>query len=171
MSDRNGPSSDDSAVDSAVDVLCVSAALQRVALPLESVREVLPAAAVTPLPHAPEVIHGLMNLRGEPLPVLSLRARLGLPRRPIEPDDHFVVCRVGKRDVGVWVDRADELLRLDDIRAASPDGSGSVSHVAGAAMLEDGCLLVSDVQSFLTPVEHERLELALASSTGVGGDD
>lgn len=141
---------------------------QRVAFYLSDVEEVLPAAETAHLPHAPDVIRGLLNVRGAQLPVLDLRARLGLPSRPADPDDHVVVSRVGQRSVGIWVDRADEVRRLDLTDLAPLAAHASARHVAGAAMLDDGVLLVSDVETFLDAYESDLLEQALAAANEVG---
>lgn len=148
-------------------MLTVAVDGQRVAFYLSDVTEVLPAAETAHLPHAPSVVRGLLNLRGEPLPVMDLRARLGLPTRPVDPDDHVVVCRIGGRAVGVWVDRADDVSSLDT-DALVPMPEDAARHVAGAAMLEDGVLLVTDVESFLDAEETVLLDQALAAATEVG---
>lgn len=155
--------------DTFVDVLVASVDAQQVAFHLTDVDEVLPAAEAAPLPHAPEVIRGLLNLRGEPLPLLDLRTRLGLPGREAHPDDHVLVCRVAGRRIGVWVDRADDVRRLEDGEVRSvPDSTAR--HFAGAAMVEDGVLLVSDVASFLSLEEAADLEQALVPLSEAGTD-
>lgn len=151
-----------SAGPSPVDVICVLLNGCRLGFLLPDVREVLPAMESTPLPHAPGVVHGLAIVRGEPLPVLDLRARLGMSTRPLHPDDHVVVCRVGGRDVGVWVDRADDIVSVDAGDIASLPATAPNRHVKGAVMLDDGLLLVTDVESFLDVNEAVQLEAALS---------
>lgn len=147
------------------DVLCVRLDGRRLGFRLKDVREVLPVADTTPLPHAPDVLLGLLNLRGQPVPVLDLRARLGLPLRSLHPDDHVVLCQVGERDVGVWVDRADDILHLDPEDVVPVRDAGPHRHVKGAVMLSDGLMLVTDVDSFLDARESAQLESALAAMT------
>lgn len=135
---------------------------QRVAFPLDHVDEVLPAMETTRLAHAPEVVRGVVNLRGEPLAVLDLRARLGMPRRAPHPGDHVLVCRVRGRRVGVWVDGAQDVDALRRVVAAPLPAGSPARHVAGLALLEEGLLLVCDVDSFLSPDELGRLDAAMA---------
>lgn len=135
---------------------------QRVAFPLRHVHEVLPAAETTRLAHAPAVVRGVLNLRGEPLPVLDLRTRLGLPGRDAELDDHVLVCRVRDRRVGVWVDRAQDVDTLCGSSLAPLPADSPTRHLAGVALLDDGLLLVSDVDSFLSADEVVGLDAALA---------
>jgi purine-binding chemotaxis protein CheW len=153
---------------STVEILTVHVDDQQVAFHLSDVAEVLPAAATAHLPHAPDVIRGLLNLRGRQLPVIDLRARLGLPSRPADPDDHVVVSRVGQRGIGIWVDRAVEVRRLDLTDLAPLAAHATGRHVCGAAMLDDGVLLVSDVETFLDAQESDLLDRALAAANEVG---
>lgn len=145
-----------------LEVLLVSLGDARLALPLLAVVEVLPGLALSPLPKAPAVVAGVANLRGEPLPVVDLRARLGRPTRAMHPDDHVVVCLVGSRRVGIWVDQASDLDRVDADSLVSVDRVAEAGHVQGLAALPDGLLVVCDVRSFLDADEALALDSALA---------
>jgi purine-binding chemotaxis protein CheW len=48
-------------------------------VPIDDVREILQVARMTPLPRTPDIVRGVMNLRGAVVPVIDLAARLGLP--------------------------------------------------------------------------------------------
>jgi purine-binding chemotaxis protein CheW len=134
----------------------------RLGLPLEDVVEVLPAMAHSPLPTAPPVILGVVNRRGEALPLLDLRTRLGGTPRAPHPDDHVVVCRVADRLVGVWLDHVDELAEITADELVDVDEVGDAEHVQGVALLSDGTVLVCDLRSFLSADEALRLDGALA---------
>lgn len=151
----------------AVRVLVVTLGDVRVAFRLEDVHEVLPAAEAAALADAPPVVKGLLNLRGDLLPILDLRVRIGLPTCPADPENHVLVCRVGGRAVGVWVDRAEDVREIDGADIAPLDGPDTGRHFEGAAMVADGVLLVSDVESFLSAGETQRLEEALAGRAEV----
>ena len=80
-------------------------------IPLRDVSEVVRAVSVAPLPKAPPIIEGVINLRGTIIPVLDIRARFKLPPKGIGPSDHLVVARAKDRVVAVRVDRALEIGR------------------------------------------------------------
>jgi purine-binding chemotaxis protein CheW len=140
---------------------------QRYGLPSADVRELVRAARLTPLPRAPDVVEGLLNLRGELLPVLDLRRRFRLPARPLSPMDHFIVARAGPRTVVLRVDRAEGMLNLEagtwDETAGELPGVG---YVAGAVKLEEGLVLVHDLRTFLSEAEALALDTALAAPPG-----
>ncbi|ADO68679.1 chemotaxis protein CheW [Stigmatella aurantiaca] len=140
---------------------------QRYALPSADVRELARAVSLTPLPHAPDVVEGLLNLRGKLLPVLDLRRRFRLPPRPLSPSDHFIIARAGPRDVGLRVDRAEGLLSLEPgTLDETPRELPGVGYVAGAVKLPDGLVLVHDLRTFLSEAESLALASALTAVPG-----
>src|SRR4051794_17371746 len=86
---------------------------QRYGLPAADVQELLRAVAVVPLPRAPVVVKGVINLRGRVVPVFDIRSRFRLPPRDVAPADHLVVAQAGPRLVALHVDRAIDLVHLD----------------------------------------------------------
>lgn len=145
------------------EVLLFTLEGQRYALRATDVRELVRAARLTPLPRAPDVVEGLLNLRGELLPVLDLRRRFRLPPRPLSPADHFIVARAGARRVVLRVDRAEGLLALEPgVLDTTPRELPGVGYVAGALKLPDGLVLVHELATFLSEAESLALDAALA---------
>ncbi|SEU37697.1 chemotaxis protein CheW [Stigmatella erecta] len=137
---------------------------QRYALPSMDVRELVRAVSLTPLPRAPDVVEGLLNLRGQLLPVLDLRRRFRLPPRPLSPADHFIIARAGPREVGLRVDRAEGLLTLaPGALDEAPSTLPGVGYVAGAVKLPEGLVLVHDLKTFLSEAEALALDTALTA--------
>lgn len=137
---------------------------QRYGLPAPDVRELVRAARLTPLPRAPAVVEGLLDLRGELLPVLDLRLRFRHPPRALSPMDHFVVASAGSRSVVLRVDRAEGLRVLSpDEWDATPRQLPGVGYVAGAVKLKDGLVLVHDLRTFLSEAEALELDAAMAA--------
>lgn len=159
------------APSSSHQLLVVEAAGHRCGLPTAAVVEIHPAVQLVPLPDAPDVVAGLVNRRGQALPVLDLRRRLGLPTRPTELDDRLVVLRLPDRDVALQVDTAVDVLAVD---AAALDeavaATAEATRTHGVAVLADGLLVVLDLSTFLTPTEVLQLEDALeqAGKAAVG---
>jgi purine-binding chemotaxis protein CheW len=144
------------------EVLLFTLEGQRYALPLEDVRELVRAVRLTPLPRAPAVVEGLLDLRGELLPVLDLRRRFRLPARRLSPSDHLIVAQAGPRNLALRVDRAEGLLALEPGQLdASPRELPGVGYVAGALKLTDGLVLLHDLRTFLSEAEALELEEAL----------
>lgn len=150
--------------DALREILLFEVHEQRYGLAVADVREVLRAVALTPLPRAPTVIEGIINLRGAIVPVLDLRRRFQLPLRPIEPDDQLIVALAGRRVVALRVDRA---LGLGVIEASAVDRAEAVlpgvDYVAQVARFPDGLVFIHDLATFLSATEAEALATALAA--------
>jgi purine-binding chemotaxis protein CheW len=124
---------------------------ERYALPLATVDRIVRAVAVTPLPRAPAVVTGAIDVAGQVIPVLSLRHRFGLPERPITPDDHFILARAGQRTVALTMDQAlgvieharGDIVPVDSI-------TPHLQHVRGVLQLPDGLVIIQDLERFLS---------------------
>lgn len=135
--------------------------------PAAAVREVVRMVAVTPLPEAPPLVEGVVDLRGELVPVLALRARLGLPPREPSPEEHLVFLHRDRRDtVACRVDRAQDLVTVDETALTAPTGLAAAARgIAGVAATADGLIVVHDVDAFLSEAESLALADALAART------
>lgn len=150
-----------------MQVLLVVAAGQWCGLPVATVREVTRAVRQTALPGAPPVIEGVIDYRGQVVPVLDLRARLDLPCRPVEPSDFLVITTVGDRVMAIRTDQVLGLARVDvGALDVLPNVVARGRSVAGAARLSDGLVLIHDPALFLSEVEAEALAEALEPSVG-----
>jgi len=153
-----------SAPDDVREVLVFEVAGQAYGLPTADVRELVRAVAITPLPNAPPAIEGVVDVRGQVLPVLDVRARFGLPARALDPSDHFIVATAGARGVILRVDRASHLALVDQSAVQAPDTLGaSATYVAGVARIEGGLVLIHDLATFLSAAETAALDTAMGA--------
>jgi purine-binding chemotaxis protein CheW len=146
------------------EVLVFEVGGQTFGLPTKDVRELVRAVAITPLPQAPSVIEGVVDVRGSILPVLDVRARFRLPAKALDPSDHFIVASAGARGVILRVDRATHLafVHEDTIQAPERLGPGP-SYLEGVAQVEGGLVLIHDVAAFLSAAEAASLDVALGA--------
>jgi purine-binding chemotaxis protein CheW len=91
------------------------------------VREINRLVDITPVPHAPEYIRGLINLRGQTVTVFDLGIRLGLAPRIITEETHNIIL---KRDaVGLLVDSIGDVVeaKSDEIKTP-PANLGGITR-------------------------------------------
>lgn len=90
------------------------------ALPIEPVREVLRVTDITRVPHAPNPVRGVTQLRGRVIPVVDLGLRLGLPARSAGRSSRILVAESRGRLLGLLVDSVHQVIKLDRNRAQTP---------------------------------------------------
>jgi purine-binding chemotaxis protein CheW len=138
----------------------------RYAIPLAAADRIVRAAEVTPLPAAPGLVLGVLDVGGHVLPVFDTRARFNLPSRQIEPADYFLIARAGARRVVLIIDRP---LGVIDQPADAVVEAGLITHgieqIGGVIRLEDGLVLIQDLEQLLTADESRDLDRALASES------
>lgn len=138
----------------------------RFGIPAEKVVELIRAVAVSPLPGAPAVISGVINVRGVLTPVIDPAVRFGHAETPVKPSDNFVLVSLPSRTVALRVESADELAEIDDADIKAADSmSPTARRLAGVATLPDGLVVIYDPASFLDEAENTALAGALASVT------
>lgn len=139
----------------------------RYALPLAAVERVVHAVDVTPVPKAPEIVFGAINVHGRVLPVLDVRKRFLLPHRQIRPADWFLLARAGGRTVVLVVDEADGVIERsqDDVIDAS-EIAPDLNAFPGVLRTDDGLVLIHDLEKFLSLEETRALDDAISDIPG-----
>ncbi|MBI2215841.1 MAG: purine-binding chemotaxis protein CheW [Candidatus Rokubacteria bacterium] len=138
---------------------------QRYGLDLAAVDRVLPMVAVSPLPKAPGIALGVVNVRGFVVPVLDIRRRFGRPPREYGLAAHLVVCRSRRRLLALPVD---EVLGVREVDAGAVRPAETVlpgiEYVTGIVALPGGLLYIHDLESFLSLDEERGLAEALGEA-------
>ena len=138
---------------------------QRYALPLSAVDRVVRMVAITPLPKAPDIVLGVVNLQGRVIPVINMRRRFSLPEKAIALSDQLIVAHTSRRSVALVADA------VHDVIADSSQGLmetenilPGIEYVDGVIKLEDGLILIHDLEKFLSLKEESALDRALGTS-------
>lgn len=140
---------------------------QPLAVALEQVVRVLPALQSMPLPGAPETICGLVNVRGQLLPVVDLARRFGWVMPALSLWQPFIWLRTSKRDLLLPVQRVAPVSSYarEDFTPA-PDPRVPSNLLLGAVRSADGLLLIQDVEQLLSQADEARLSELLANGGG-----
>jgi purine-binding chemotaxis protein CheW len=117
-----------------------------------AVQEVIRHQQMTPVPLAPEVVSGLINLRGQVVTAIDLRRRLGMPDRERGQLPMNVVVRTSEGPVSLLVDEIGDVLAVADSQFEPPpetlDGAAA-ELITGVYKLEERLLLVLDIDKAL----------------------
>ncbi|MCX7927057.1 MAG: chemotaxis protein CheW [Candidatus Omnitrophica bacterium] len=136
---------------------------------ISQVREIVRLVQITYLPKAPAFIEGVVNLRGQVLPVIDLAKRLGVSSKERSEATRIIVVEVGENTVGMIVDSVSEVLRLSSecvedvpslVETEVPE-----HYIRGVGKLKDRLLVLLDLNRILSPEEVQSVERHIKSST------
>ncbi len=119
---------------------------------VRTVQEIIRAGEITPVPRAPSHIKGVINLRGRIIPVVDLRAKLGLGEVAQSRPARIVVVKLRERLVGLLVDGASQVLKVpvSTIEAAPEEVlEVDTQTIRGVAKLEDRLIILLDLTKVL----------------------
>jgi purine-binding chemotaxis protein CheW len=123
------------------------------AVPIERVREILRMRPITPVPRVPDLVCGVISIRGEVVEVIDLRRRFGLS--PMEPDRRtriVVIHGFDGRVTGCMVDGVREVLRVPET-AIRPAAEADMDVVYGLCVRGDDFVSMLDLDKVLD-IEH-----------------
>jgi purine-binding chemotaxis protein CheW len=130
---------------------------------IASVREIVRVPEITVVPNAPEVIEGVINLRGKIIPVMDLRKRFGNPATQPDKKNRILVVELENKLLGLIVSSASEVLKIPPSEIESPGSvfaEGEASYVTGVGKLKGRLIILLDIARLLRQPELKKLEEA-----------
>ncbi|MGO9947881.1 MAG: chemotaxis protein CheW [Steroidobacteraceae bacterium] len=147
---------DKSAAETSEQYLTFMLAGEEYGVDILRVQEIKGWDKVTRIPHTPDYVLGVINLRGAVVPILDLRRRFGLETIDFGPTTVVIVVRVmnglTERTVGVVVDAVSEVYNVDAADSKPPpDVCGSVDtvFVKALATVEEKMLILLDIDRLI----------------------
>lgn len=135
---------------------------QRYALHLPSVERIVRSVEITPLPKAPDIVLGIVNIQGRIIPVVNIRKRFHLPEREINLSDQLIIANTSKRPVALLTEAVNEVIEQSGKRViTSEEILPGIKYIEGVVKLEDGMILIHDLDKFLSLEEEEVLDEAM----------
>ncbi len=141
---------------------------RRCGLPLPAVERVVRMVALTPLPRAPDIVLGVVNLQGRVIPVIDVRRRFHLPQRESALTDQMVIAHAARRTVALVVDSVSGVLEYSERETVgAQDVLPDLQYVEGVIKLDEGLILIHNLDKFLSLEEEAVLDRALQIDSGV----
>ncbi len=126
-------------------------------LQVKTIERMMP---ITRIPKAPQFVEGVINLRGEIVPVIDLKKRFDLPLSETTDSTRIIIVSIDDITVGMIVDSATEVIQLsqDDIEPAPPiTGSIDANYLDGVGKIDGRLLILLNVAKLLKPQEIDQL--------------
>jgi purine-binding chemotaxis protein CheW len=130
---------------------------------IASVREIVRVPEITSVPSAPDLIEGVINLRGKIIPVMDLRKRFGQTEIISDKRNRILVVELENKLIGLIVNAASEVLKIPPSEIDSPGSvfaEGESSYVTGVGKLKGRLIILLDIAKLLQRPEYKRLEEA-----------
>ena len=128
---------------------------------IAQVQEINRMVAITHVPRAPHFMEGVINLRGQLIPIIDLRTRFGMPRAEQTKNTRIVVTEIGGKRVGMVVDSVSEVLRVPSEQIEdAPDMITGVDteYIRGVGKLGDRLIILLDLGRVISGEEKHDLE-------------
>jgi purine-binding chemotaxis protein CheW len=127
------------------------------------VQEIIRAAPITPVPNSPEFVEGVINLRGNILPVIDLRKRLNLLSGETDHSDTWIlILDIQSKTTGFIVDSVTEVLKIQESTIEAPPDiikAGLESqYLRGVCDIGAQLLILLDFKRILLQEEFQKLK-------------
>lgn len=152
-------------MDRAGKYLTFALANEEFGLEILKVREIIGYIGVTAVPQTPHYVKGVINLRGQVIPVIDLRAKFGMETAEITEQSCIIVVEVGRDDltcsVGILVDRVQEVLDIGAGSIEEPPRFGAsvnTDFILGMGKVGDRVKILLDIDKVLAGDRPEGIE-------------
>lgn len=127
------------------------------------VESIIKMQTLVAVPHTPDFVEGVTNLRGVVLSVVDLRKRFGLPAVEASKDTRIIVVEINNLTVGMIVDAVTEVLRLQEDAIQPPPPlmvTAASAFITGIAKIDERLVTLLDLRKVLSLDETVQLSTA-----------
>ncbi len=122
------------------------------AIDVKSVNNIIQMPKITQVPSSPKYYRGVINLRGEIIPVMSLRRRMNYDDDCFTSNSRIIILNIGEDNLlGIVVDEVNEVLNIssNDIEQPSQFIKNDASVVSGVGKIGDMIISILSVDSMI----------------------
>ena len=128
---------------------------------ISQVQEIIRMVEITHVPRAPRFMEGVINLRGQLIPIIDLRTRFGMPRIDASKSTRIVVTEIGSKRVGIVVDSVSEVLNIpiENVEEAPEMIAGvGTEYIQGVGKMNDRLIIMLDSTMVISGEEKAQLD-------------
>lgn len=121
-------------------------------LPIEKVISIEKIGEITRIPNAPDYIKGVINLRGEVIPVVNLKKKLNIGDNELNMNSRIIVVNEDEMVVGLVVDFSSEVLEIDREDIDKPPETKDnqlIEYISGIGKTSDRLIIILDLLKIL----------------------
>jgi purine-binding chemotaxis protein CheW len=128
---------------------------------ISQVQEIIRLVEITHVPRAPQFIEGVINLRGQLIPIVDLRTRFDMPRAEPTKSTRIVVTEIAGKRLGIVVDSVSEVINIpvEGIEQAPEIVAGvGTEYIRSVGKMGDRLIIMLDLAMVVSPKEKRLLE-------------
>lgn len=135
-------------------------AKEEYALPITKVKSIIKLLPITKMPNAPLFMEGIINLRGEIIPIVDLRPRFNLSIQPATDESRIIIVDINQQMAGIIVDCVDEVIcaPMDDIDLPPAAARLDTTYITGICKYNLRLITLLDIDKVLTQDEVKDLK-------------
>lgn len=131
------------------------------AIDIMQAKEIIKMEKITLIPNAPDFVEGVINLRGNIIPIIDLKKRFNLEEIEGDKNTGIIIVKIEDVDMGIIIDSISKVVSISnsDIQPPPPMLSGiGQKYIKGVGKLEDKLLVVLDLEKLFTTDEEEETD-------------
>lgn len=127
---------------------------------IDQVKEIRTLEKITTVPRAPHYVKGIMNLRGQIIPVIDMKQRLGFSATKEETSSRILVTEIKNNLTGFLVDEVDRVIviPIKDVETIQISEQGLAKYVKGVAKSEGNLITLIDLQTLLEETISSKIQ-------------
>ncbi|MCF6464714.1 chemotaxis protein CheW [Clostridium sp. Cult2] len=121
-------------------------------IPINNVLSIEKTGETTRIPNAPEYIDGVINLRGEVIPIIRLKSKLGMEGKAMGKNSRIIVVKEDEIVVGLIVDSSSEVLEIDkeDIdKPPTAEENKYIEYISGIGKASERLIILLNLSKIL----------------------
>lgn len=161
--------------EESVQLISFTIGSERFGVQILVIQEIIMMSTITEIPNAPDFVEGVINLRGNIIPVLDLRKRLRLRTYPkpegYKPGTRILVVEIDENVTGFIVDSVAKVITVPASKISPPPeivvAGVQSQYISGVVHLDEGILIILDFRKILSVEEKDALSGVARLPVGV----
>lgn len=125
-----------------------------------NVKEIIEHTDCSEVPNSPDFIRGIINYRGDIVPVIDLHKKFNISSTSITDDTRLIIFGLGDKQIGLLVDDASQVVPIDDKNVENAPSiiiDSNTKFIGGIGKLNDRMVIILDLENLLSNSEREQI--------------
>ena len=138
-------------VENSINLVTFKLGNNEYAIDIMQAKEIIKMEKITLIPNAPDYVEGVINLRGNIIPIVDLKKRFNLEENDGEKNTGIIIVKIDDVDMGIIIDAISKVVSIATSNIQPPPMLSGIGqkYIKGVAKLEDKLLVVLDLEKLI----------------------